>query len=58
MVACHNVELDAARGCGFTTAFVRRPDEWGPQAPPDPISNPQNDFTVDNFSGLAEELGC
>src|SRR3984893_13088396 len=30
MVACHNFDLDAARGVGYRTAFVRRPDEWGP----------------------------
>jgi hypothetical protein len=29
MVACHNFDLDAARGVGYRTAFVRRPDEWG-----------------------------
>jgi 2-haloacid dehalogenase len=28
MVACHNFDLDAARGEGYRTAFVRRPDEW------------------------------
>ena len=27
MVACHNFDLDGARGEGFRTAFVRRPDE-------------------------------
>ena len=30
MVACHNFDLDAARDVGYRTAFVRRPDEWGP----------------------------
>jgi hypothetical protein len=34
MVACHNFDLDAARGVGYLTAFVRRPDEWGPAGPP------------------------
>lgn len=28
MVACHNFDLNAARACGFKTAFVRRPAEW------------------------------
>ena len=36
MVACHNFDLDAARGAGYRTCFVRRPDEWGPAGPPDP----------------------
>jgi 2-haloacid dehalogenase len=37
MVACHNFDLDAARGEGYQTAFVHRPAEWGPAGPPDPI---------------------
>ncbi len=56
MVACHNFDLDAARSCGFRTAFVRRPDEWGPEGPPDPTANPANDMIVDNFSQLADRL--
>ena len=29
MVACHNFDLDAAKACGFKTAFVRRPRRVG-----------------------------
>ena len=57
MVACHNFDLDAARGCGYRSAFVRRPAEWGPGGPPDPISNPAHDFVVDTFGELADLLG-
>ena len=57
MVACHNFDLDAAKLCGFNTAFVRRPDEWGPAGPPDPIANPIHDIIVDSFPELARELG-
>lgn len=57
MVACHNFDLNAARSCGYETAFVRRPAEWGPQGPPDPVSNPDNDITVEDFPALAVELG-
>jgi len=57
MVACHNFDLDAARAQGFKTAFVRRPDEWGPAGPPDPTANPDNDIIVDDFPELARELG-
>jgi 2-haloacid dehalogenase len=53
MVACHNFDLDAARGVGYRTAFVRRPDEWGPAGPPDPIPNPATDIVVDGFAELA-----
>lgn len=57
MVACHNFDLDAAKAVGFTTAFVRRPDEWGAAGPPDPDPNPQHDFAADDFPGLAKQLG-
>jgi 2-haloacid dehalogenase len=58
MVACHNFDLDAARGEGFRTAFVRRPDEWGPAGPPDPTPNPVTDIIVDDFAALADQLGA
>lgn len=58
MVACHNFDLDAAKAVGFKTAFVRRPDEWGPSGPPDPEPNPIHDIIVDSFPELAERLGA
>jgi len=58
MVACHNFDLDAAKKEGFKTAFVRRPDEWGPPGPPDPKPNPIHDIVVDDFGELATRLGC
>jgi len=48
--------LDAAKSVGFKTAFVRRPDEWGEEGPPDPNPNPDHDIIVDNFNELAKEL--
>ena len=57
MVACHNFDLNAARSCGFKTAFVRRPTEWGPQGPPDPTPHPDCDMVVDRFEALADTLG-
>lgn len=57
MVACHNFDLDAAKAVGFNTAFVRRPDEWGAEGPPDPVPNPIHDIVVDTFPELAERLG-
>lgn len=56
MVACHNFDLNAARACGFKTAFVRRPDEWGQQGPPDPTPHPDCNIVVDNFFELADSL--
>jgi 2-haloacid dehalogenase len=58
MVACHNFDLDAARGCGYQSAFVRRPTEWGPGGPPDPLPNPAHDLVVDTFGELADRLGA
>jgi 2-haloacid dehalogenase len=57
MVACHNFDLDAARGAGFRTAFVRRPEEWGPAGPPDPNPNPACDIIVDGFAELGDRFG-
>ena len=58
MVACHNFDLDAARGEGYRTAFVRRPKEWGPAGPPDPVPNPACDLVVADFAELVERLGA
>ena len=52
MVACHNFDLNAAQDVGMQTAFVRRPDEWGPAGPPDPNPNRDSDLVVDGFDAL------
>lgn len=57
MVACHNFDLDAARGQGYKTCFVRRPEEWGAAGPPDPTPNAACDLVVDTFPELAGKLG-
>lgn len=57
MVACHGFDLDAAKSCGFKTALVARPDEWGPAGPPPPSSPPDYDIMVDSFPELAAALG-
>ena len=56
MVACHNFDLNAAHKAGFRTAFVRRPDEWGPEGPPDPNPNTAYDFIEDNFDALRQRV--
>ena len=58
MVACHNFDLNAALACGYKTAFVKRPTEWGPEGPPDPVPNPAHTYVVDNFPELAARLGA
>jgi 2-haloacid dehalogenase len=58
MVACHNFDLNAALGCGYKTAFVKRPQEWGPGGPPDPVPNPAHTMVLDDFPELATRLGA
>jgi len=58
MVACHNFDLNAAKACGYRTAFVRRPDEWGPDGPPDPEPDLRHDIVAASFPELAETLGA
>ena len=41
----------------FKTEFVKRPDEWGSDGPPDPEPNPKHDIIVDTFPELADRLG-
>jgi 2-haloacid dehalogenase len=57
-VACHNFALMAARAAGYHSAFVRRPTEWWPSGPPDPVPNPDHDLVVDTFFDLARQLGA
>ena len=56
MVACHNFDLNAAHAAGLRTAFVARPDEWGPAGPPDPHPNMAYDHIVDGFAALCEDV--
>ncbi len=56
MVACHNFDLNAAMDAGMHTAFVRRPDEWGPAGPPDPNPNRAYDHVVDGFDELQRQV--
>ncbi len=58
MVAAHNDDLEAARDCGFQTAFVYRRTEYGPDQTKD--LEPTRDWHVvaDNLIDLAVKLGC
>ncbi len=58
MVACHNFDLNAARACGFRTAFVRRADEWGSGSDHPADADPHHDLVVESFGELAARLGC
>lgn len=56
MVACHNFDLDAAKACGFRTAFVHRPNEWGHEPPPSPEPSPHHDVVATDFGDLVRQL--
>lgn len=60
MVAAHNLDLMAAAGEGYRTAFIRRPTEWGdgpqPAVAADP--DPSIDVVVDGLDELADVMGA
>jgi len=58
MVACHEIDLDAAADAGLRTAYVHRPNEWGPEAAED-AERPDDsayDVVADDVLDLAERL--
>jgi len=58
MVAAHGGDLLAAEGCGFRTAYVDRPLEYGPNRPKDPHVDHGFDFVAGSLTDLADKLGC
>ncbi|MBI1359161.1 MAG: haloacid dehalogenase type II [Alphaproteobacteria bacterium] len=58
MVACHVWDLDAARSRGLSTAFIPRPDEYGP-GKSGPAAEPgAYDIVAADFNDLARQLGA
>ena len=58
LTAAHNSDLIAAARCGFRTAFVPRPTEYGPNQTVDIEAEDSFDIIAENFIDLAEQLGC
>jgi 2-haloacid dehalogenase len=58
MVAAHHSDLVAARGCGFRTAYVHRPREFGEQPKDDLPAEHGHDIVVADFIELATRLGA
>lgn len=58
MVAAHNDDLRAAAALGFATAFLPRPDEWGPEAGRDLAPEGPWTFTARDLADLAGQLGA
>jgi 2-haloacid dehalogenase len=57
MVAAHSSDLAAAAAAGLRTAFVARPDEFGPGKGEAKASVPV-DAAVPSLTALADRLGC
>ena len=58
MVAAHKGDLHAARAVGLRTAFVPRPDEFGPNREVDTEPDPAFDVVASDFLELADKLGA
>ena len=57
MVAAHNDDLVAAAATGMKTAFVPRPEEYGPEQIRDLSAEHDFDVIADSFEDLADQLG-
>jgi 2-haloacid dehalogenase len=58
LVAAHNDDLAAAAAQGYRTAFVVRPDEYGPHQKKDFAADRPWDVITDTFHGVADAMGC
>lgn len=58
LVAAHQDDLAAARGCGLQTAYIERPAEFGPQRPKDVSDNGRNTLHAASIAALADLLGA
>jgi len=57
LVAAHNNDLAAARGCGLRTAFIHRPTEHGPDQTTDLRPEEDWDAVANNVGDFANQLG-
>lgn len=57
LVAAHHDDLAGARACGLRTAYIERPDEFGPAHRKDVAPQPGNDLHCRDLLDLADQLG-
>lgn len=57
MVAAHKSDLRGAQGAGLRTAYIPRPDEFGPEGHVDTAPDPAFDVSATDFVDLAAKLG-
>jgi 2-haloacid dehalogenase len=58
MVAAHRGDLDAAHACGLRTAFIHRPDEFGPARTGDKANPGDFDIVSKDAVDLAKQMGA
>jgi 2-haloacid dehalogenase len=58
LVAAHPSDLRAARDAGLRTAFVSRPQEYGPNQRAPKMNDGEFDFAATDFADLAGQLGA
>jgi 2-haloacid dehalogenase len=58
MVAAHKGDLKAAQAVGLRTAFVYRPQEYGPDRVTALTPDSSLDIVARDFNDLADQLGC
>jgi 2-haloacid dehalogenase len=56
MAAAHRSDLDAAKHCGLRTAFIHRPQEYGPAREADAAGPQDFDLVTENILDLASKL--
>jgi 2-haloacid dehalogenase len=57
LVAAHPADLSAGAACGLRTAYVTRPLEWGPDAPPPEPDGGRFDVSTSDIGALADAFG-
>jgi 2-haloacid dehalogenase len=57
MVAAHSDDLAAAARAGLKTAFIARPDEYGPGLG-ESVATTKVDYAANDLFHLAQQLGC
>ena len=58
LAAAHQSDLDAAAKLGLRTAFINRPDEFGPTRGNKDTGSPKNDYQCESIIDLADKLSC
>lgn len=58
LVAAHQSDLDAAKSCGLQTAYIERPEEFGPTRVKNVSGSADNEWHATNIAHLAEQFGC